>query len=45
LASENTALDEQFRELTSSGQVDNDLLELKRQMGMLPEAKDEEPKA
>lgn len=45
LASENTALDEQFRELTSSGQVDNDLLELKRQMGMLPEATDDNTKA
>jgi phage shock protein A len=44
LASENTGLDEQFRQLTSTGQVDNDLLELKRQMGMLPEGKAEEPK-
>jgi len=39
LASENTALDEQFKQLSSSGQVDNDLLELKRQMGMLLESK------
>lgn len=38
LAGENTSLDEEFRKLGSSATVENDLLALKAQMGLLPEA-------
>ncbi|MCX6139418.1 MAG: PspA/IM30 family protein [Candidatus Kapabacteria bacterium] len=37
LAGENTDLDQQFKKLASTGQVDADLLALKKQMGLLPE--------
>jgi len=37
LSGENTNLDEQFRQLSSGATVDNELLEMKRQMGMLGE--------
>lgn len=37
LAGENTDLDQQFKALESTGQVDADLLALKKHMGLLPE--------
>lgn len=36
LAGENTSLDDEFKQLTSSSSVDSDLLALKAKMGMLP---------
>ena len=38
LAGENTSLDDEFKKLSTSSDVDNDLLALKSKMGMLPEA-------
>lgn len=38
LAGENTDLDQQFKQLSTSGQVDAELLALKKEMGLLPEA-------
>jgi phage shock protein A len=40
LAGENTQLDEEFRKLSSTGKVDQDLLELKKQMGLLEPPKE-----
>lgn len=37
LAGENTSLDKEFKQLSTSAKVDNDLLELKKQMGLLGE--------
>jgi len=41
LAGENTNLDDEFKRLTSSQTVDEDLLALKAKMGMLPKANNE----
>lgn len=38
LSSENTNLEDEFKKLTTSSDVDNELLALKAKMGMLPEA-------
>jgi phage shock protein A len=38
LAGENTSLDDEFKKLSTSSTVDDDLLALKAKMGMLPEA-------
>jgi phage shock protein A len=41
LAGENTSLDDEFKKLTTSSTVDNELLELKAKMGLLPESGEE----
>jgi phage shock protein A len=44
LAGENSSLDEEFRKLSTSSTVDQQLLEMKQQMGLLNPASSEEPK-
>jgi phage shock protein A len=41
LAGENTKLEDEFKMLSTSSNVDADLLELKAKLGMLPESKEE----
>lgn len=45
LAGENTKLEDEFKMLSTSSNVDADLLELKAKLGMLPEAKDDNKQA
>lgn len=40
LAGENTNLDQEFKQLSTSAQVDSDMLQLKQQMGLLPPAEE-----
>lgn len=41
LAGENTSLDDEFKKLSTSSTVDNDLLALKQKMGLLPESSEQ----